>query len=88
MSVQRHPDCDSFQPKQYPHRTGHCETDGCYLCAGCAHIADFDGMSLYDIRMLFYPEQQRLADFQDRIDELFIEAQRSEDERSVATEAQ
>ena len=88
MSVRRHPHCDSFSPKQYPDQTGNCETDGCYLCAGCAHISDFDGMSLYDIRMAFYPDMQKLADFQYRINELFAEAQRSADERSVATEAQ
>ena len=58
MIDHRH-DCESFEPKRWPHDCKDCQTDGHYLCSGCRHIASFDDMELSDNRMRYYPKEEK-----------------------------
>lgn len=54
LKVELREDCDAFRPKSDPDECGTCQTDGHYLCGGCANIAPVDKMELHDNKEKYY----------------------------------
>lgn len=70
MVVEKRTDCEYFEPKSNPNDCGSCQTDGHYLCSGCMHIAPFEQMDLADLRMGYYPNQEKERIEREAIEEL------------------
>lgn len=70
MAIEIRKDCEDFEPKRWPHDCGDCQTDGHYLCAGCRYIAPFEEMDLADLRMGYYPNQEKERIEREAIEEL------------------